>query len=142
MPLCRFSHAACLEIKLLMKDCAIAWISLSAASAMNNNTTATTKVLQSQKSTFSKTGARSHASLATPAGRLVQRGPPPRFRPWMIILVTMFIGMLFIGIVLTVVAHWPGYTSIGADPLEIVGPVLLAVGELFCAYFIQKKTIV
>ena len=100
---------------------------IPAATAVNNNTSK--QPYQTQPSTFSRAAtARSHASLS-PAARLVQRGPPPRFRPWMIILVTMALGFLFIGIVLTVVAHWPGFTSIGSDPLEIVGPVLLAAGE-------------
>jgi len=29
---------------------------------------------------------------------------------------------------MTLIAHWPGSTSIGENPLKIAGPVLLAVG--------------
>jgi len=36
--------------------------------------------------------------------------------------------MIFIGVTMTLIAHWPGSTSIGENPLKIAGPVLLAVG--------------
>jgi len=38
------------------------------------------------------------------------------------------LGMIFIGVTMTLIAHWPGSTSIGENPLKIAGPVLLAVG--------------
>jgi len=38
------------------------------------------------------------------------------------------LGMVFIGATMTLIAHWPGSTSIGENPLKIAGPVLLAVG--------------
>ena len=47
----------------------------------------------------------------------------------MIIIVVLSLGLVFIGLTLTIIAHWPGYTSIGNNPLKIVGPVLLAVGK-------------
>ena len=47
----------------------------------------------------------------------------------MIIVVVLSLGLVFIGLTLTIIAHWPGYTAIGFNPLKIVGPVLLAVGE-------------
>jgi len=36
--------------------------------------------------------------------------------------------MVFIGVTMTLIAHWPGSTSIGENPLKVAGPVLLAVG--------------
>jgi len=36
--------------------------------------------------------------------------------------------MIFIGATMTLIAHWPGSSSIGENPLKIAGPVLLAVG--------------
>ena len=47
----------------------------------------------------------------------------------MIILVVLALGMVFIGLTLTIIAHWPGYTAIGGNPLEIVGPCMLALGK-------------
>jgi len=38
------------------------------------------------------------------------------------------LGMVFIGVTMTLIAHWPGSTSIGENPLKVAGPVLLAVG--------------
>jgi type VI protein secretion system component VasK len=38
------------------------------------------------------------------------------------------LGMVFIGLTMTIIAHWPGSTSIGENPLKIAGPILLAVG--------------
>ena len=38
------------------------------------------------------------------------------------------LGMMFIGLTMTIIAHWPGSTSIGENPLRIAGPILLAVG--------------
>jgi len=40
----------------------------------------------------------------------------------------MAIGVLFIGVTMTLIAHWPGSTSIGENPLKVAGPLLLAVG--------------
>ncbi len=54
--------------------------------------------------------------------------PPPRFRPYMIILMVLFIGLTFIGLVMTIIAVWPGYTPVGGNPLKIAGPILLGVG--------------
>jgi len=59
---------------------------------------------------------------------MMRRGPPPKFRPFMIIIVVLALGLVFIGMTLTIIAHWPGYTAIGNNPLKIVGPVLLSVG--------------
>jgi len=38
--------------------------------------------------------------------------------------------MIFIGLTMTIIAHWPGSTSIGENPLKIAGPILLAVGAV------------
>ena len=38
------------------------------------------------------------------------------------------LGMIFIGVTMTLIAHWPGSTSIGENPLKVAGPVLLSVG--------------
>jgi len=38
------------------------------------------------------------------------------------------LGMIFIGVTMTLIAHWPGSTSIGENPLKVAGPVLLTVG--------------
>lgn len=51
-----------------------------------------------------------------------------RYMPFLIILIVLTLGMVFIGLVMTIVAHWPGYSAIGGNPLEIAGPVLLSVG--------------
>ena len=38
---------------------------------------------------------------------------------------------------MTLIAHWPGSTSIGENPLKIAGPVLLCVGvALFLVGFV------
>ena len=73
------------------------------------------------------------SSQPTPAGStavIARRGhsPPPRFRPFMIILMVLFIGLAFIGLVMTIIAVWPGYTPVGGNPLKIAGPILLGVG--------------
>jgi hypothetical protein len=53
---------------------------------------------------------------------------PPRCNPFTILLLVLSIGMLFIGVTMTLIANWPGATSIGDNPLRIAGPVLLGVG--------------
>jgi len=37
-------------------------------------------------------------------------------------------GMIFIGATMSLIAHWPGSTQIGENPLKVVGPLILAVG--------------
>ena len=52
--------------------------------------------------------------------------------------------MMFIGVTMTIISHWPGATQIGEDPLKIAGPVLFGVGfilVLVCialVYFLNK----
>lgn len=53
---------------------------------------------------------------------------PPRCNPISIIIMVLLLGMIFIGLTMTVIAHWPGNSSIGENPLKIAGPVLLTVG--------------
>ena len=38
--------------------------------------------------------------------------------------------MVIVGLVMTIIANWPGYSSIGFNALEIVGPIILGVGGL------------
>jgi len=47
---------------------------------------------------------------------------------YIVYLQVLALGMVFIGATMTLIAHWPGSTSIGENPLKIAGPVLLAVG--------------
>lgn len=65
---------------------------------------------------------------ATYVARLQRRSMPPRCNPFTILLLVLSIGMLFIGVTMTLIANWPGATSIGDNPLRIAGPVLLGVG--------------
>jgi len=78
--------------------------------------------------------------------------PPPgkkrqshsRHMPIFIVLIVLTLGMVFIGLVMTIVAHWPGYSAIGGNPLEVAGPVLLSVGSagfIICMLIVctQKK---
>ena len=46
----------------------------------------------------------------------------------MIIFMVLVAGLIFIGLVMTIIAVWPGYTPIGGNPLLIAGPILLSVG--------------
>ncbi len=46
----------------------------------------------------------------------------------MIIFMVLMGGLLFIGLVMTIIAVWPGYTPVGGNPLKIAGPCLLAFG--------------
>lgn len=75
---------------------------------------------------------RSQYSVGTAAsqGRIVRQNPAPKFHPFIIIAVVITIGMVIVGLVMTVIANWPGYSSIGFNALEIVGPVILGVGGL------------
>lgn len=59
-----------------------------------------------------------------------RRSMPPRCNPFGIIFLVLAIGMVFIGLTMTVIAHWPGNSSIGENPLKIAGPVLLGFGLL------------
>ena len=58
------------------------------------------------------------------------RSQPPHFRPIMIIVVVLSLGLLIIGISLTVISYWPGHSAVGSDPLKIIGPILVAVGGI------------
>ncbi len=47
-------------------------------------------------------------------------------RPLMIVLAALALGLIFLGIVLTIVGHWPGYQAWGgSNPLKYLGPALL-----------------
>lgn len=76
---------------------------------------------------------------------LQRRESPPRCNPVSILVVVMSLGMVFIGLTMTVIAHWPGSTSIGENPLKIAGPVLLSVGSvlfivgMILACFLNRK---
>lgn len=48
-----------------------------------------------------------------------------RMKPLMIILAAVSLGLIFLGIVLTIVGFWPGYTAWGGNPLKYAGPILL-----------------
>ena len=52
----------------------------------------------------------------------------PRFHPAAIIILVLAIGLVFIGLVMTIISVWPGYAPVGGNPLKIAGPVLLCVG--------------
>lgn len=55
-----------------------------------------------------------------------RRARPPTFRPLTIVVVVLSLGLFVIGLVMIVIAHWPGVS--GGDSLKIAGGVLLAVG--------------
>ena len=57
-----------------------------------------------------------------------RRSAPPRCNPITILVLTLSLGMMFIGLTMLVIAHWPGATTIGENPLKIAGPVLFSVG--------------
>ena len=65
---------------------------------------------------------------AASTGRVVRQSPAPKFHPFIIIAVVVSIGVVIVGLVMTVIANWPGYSAIGFNALEIVGPVILGVG--------------
>lgn len=67
---------------------------------------------------------------AASTGRIVRQNPAPKFHPFIIIAVVITIGMVIVGLVMTIIANWPGYSAIGFNVLEIVGPVILGVGGL------------
>ncbi len=58
------------------------------------------------------------------------RKAPPKIRPLLIILTALSLGLLFLGVTLTIIGNWPGYSPYGGNPLKIVGPILLGVGIL------------
>lgn len=60
-----------------------------------------------------------------------RRTMPPRCNPIGILLLVLALGVLFIGLTMTVIANWPGATSIGENPLRVAGPVLLGCGGFF-----------
>ena len=71
--------------------------------------------------------------------RMQRRSMPPRCNPFAILLLVMSIGMMFIGVTMTIIAHWPGATQIGENPLKIAGPVLFGVGgvlTIFCIFLV------
>lgn len=76
---------------------------------------------------------------------LQRRASPPRCNPISILVLVMSLGMVFIGLTMTVIAHWPGSTTIGENPLKIAGPILLSVGGalfvigLFLVCFLNRK---
>ena len=77
--------------------------------------------------------------------RMQRRSMPPRCNPFAILLIVISVGMMFIGITMTIISHWPGATQIGEDPLKIAGPVLFGVGALlvifsvFLIYFLNQR---
>ena len=56
-----------------------------------------------------------------------------KMRPLMILIAAIALGLIFLGVVLTIVGHWPGYTSWGSNPLKYLGPALLGI-----TYYIIK----
>ncbi|ESN93386.1 hypothetical protein HELRODRAFT_194081 [Helobdella robusta] len=59
---------------------------------------------------------------------ITQNSAPPHCHPITILLITLSIGIIFVGMTMTIVAHWPGSVSVGFDPLSIPGPIILALG--------------
>lgn len=57
-----------------------------------------------------------------------RQSAPPRCNPFAIVIQVLALGMIFIGLTMTIIANWPGATTIGENPLKIAGPVLIAVG--------------
>ena len=55
---------------------------------------------------------------------------PSRIQPTVIIVMVLSLGLFFIGLIMTIIANWPGYSTVGSNPLEVAGPVLLVVGVL------------
>ena len=53
------------------------------------------------------------------------------YRPPMIIFMVLMGGLVFIGLVMTIIAVWPGYTPVGGNPLKIAGPILLSLGGMY-----------
>jgi len=71
---------------------------------------------------------------ATYVARMQRRSMPPRCNPFAILLLVISIGMMFIGVTMTIISHWPGATQIGEDPLKIAGPILLGIGFLLVLF--------
>lgn len=61
---------------------------------------------------------------------MTRNSSPPHCRPITILILTLAIGTMFIGMTMTIVAHWPGSVSVGFDPLSIPGPIILALGGI------------
>jgi len=53
---------------------------------------------------------------------------PSRIQPMIIIVLVLSLGLFFIGLIMTIIANWPGYSTVGNDPLEVAGPTLLVFG--------------
>lgn len=68
------------------------------------------------------------AARARYMAHVQRRSMPPRCSPITIVIIVLSLGMVFIGVTMLIVAHWPGASTIGENPLRIAGPVLLAVG--------------
>jgi len=76
------------------------------------------------------------AMQVTYEARMRRRSMPPRCSPVAILIMVLSVGMMFIGITMTIIAHWPGATQIGEDPLKIAGPVLFGFGGLLVLFSI------
>lgn len=84
--------------------------------------------------------------------QMQRRSMPPRCHPLSIVAMVLCLGMVFLGeydppvlhldlrrwpspfilgLTMTVIAHWPGNSSIGDNPLKKVGPALLGIGGCF-----------
>ena len=51
-----------------------------------------------------------------------------KMKPLMIVIAALSLGLIFLGAVLTIVGHWPGYNSWGgSNPLKYLGPALLGM---------------
>jgi len=77
--------------------------------------------------------------------RVQRRQMPPRCHPFAILIMVLSVGMMFIGVTMTIIAHWPGATQIGENPLKVAGPVLLGVGfimtlfSIFLIYILNQR---
>lgn len=71
----------------------------------------------------------------------LRRNEPPSFRPHMIILVVLAGATVFIGLVITVISYFPGYSSPskGGEALRIAGPTVLGIGGLFLILLIIES---
>lgn len=68
--------------------------------------------------------------MPAPMDVILFRRTPPRIRPLMIIITALALGFICLGVVLTIIGNWPGYSPYGGNPLRIVGPILLGVGVI------------
>ena len=57
-----------------------------------------------------------------------RRTMPPRCNPYGILGITLSLGILFLGLTMTIIANWPGVTSISGNQLFVAGPILLGIG--------------